>query len=232
LLTSKRQPHDFSHLAGDGIIASSRTLKALEGIRKTQKPTCRWQLSRWPLERLLERWIGVSFRTFFTGLVPANPNDVYYNGRCAFCWRYYDDHHRGVRLPCNHIFGADCLIELFQSGNVQICPICRTEWFPDRSMGAMARRCVSTLWTRLVHPSLPMTLKIHSIWLQFQSRYPYTFLVLFMFYVLCNDNFYYLASFLVDKQTNLRDRNPDMDLYGRQLFSSSSVLCICSTHYA
>jgi hypothetical protein len=166
----------------------------------------------WPFGRLLEHWVGVSFRTFVNGLVSANPNDVYYNDRCAFFWGYYDDHHRGVRLPCSHIFGADCVIELFQSGDVQTCPICRTVWFRDPSLVVIARRCLSAICIRLFYLVLLMAIKIRSIWLSQQSRYPRTYLVLLMVHVLCSGNFYYLANYLVDNHTDLRGRNPDLNM--------------------
>jgi hypothetical protein len=80
----KRHSHDFSHIAGEGASLLSHTLKVLAAIRKTQQLTTASAM-RWLLERLLERWVGISFRTFVNGLVPANPNNVYYNDRCAFC---------------------------------------------------------------------------------------------------------------------------------------------------
>lgn len=44
-------------------------------------------------------------------VIPANDNDAFNNGKCAYCWGPYDsEEHPPVRiLPCNHVFGKDCL---------------------------------------------------------------------------------------------------------------------------
>jgi hypothetical protein len=186
----------------------------------------------WPLERLLDRWVGASFRTFVNGLVPANPNDVYYNDRCAICWGHYDDDHRGIRLPCNHIFGGGCLHDLIAETNTNLCPICRYVWYRDTGFWAVVWLCVvafrtwllhfvlpmvvkiQTAWLKLYHLVLPMAARIRTIWLELRSRYPRTYLVLLVFHLLNNSNFYYLAHLLIKKQTNLRDRNLGLDVLG------------------
>jgi hypothetical protein len=66
---------------------------------------------------LLDRWLGNSFRSFLKTLRQANPNDDYYDDLCVFCWGYYEDDHRSVRLACNHIFGFDCLCEIVKQPN-------------------------------------------------------------------------------------------------------------------
>jgi hypothetical protein len=81
----------------------------------------------WPLfERLVERCVSVvSFRTFVNSLVPANPNDVYYNDLCVICRGHYDDDHPAIWLPCNHIFGDGCILDTIAKTGTNLCPICR-----------------------------------------------------------------------------------------------------------
>jgi hypothetical protein len=60
---------------------------------------------------LRERVIGISLKTFLAERVqPGNPNDPFYNNSCPFCWDEYHGKHRAIRiLPCNHVFGRECL---------------------------------------------------------------------------------------------------------------------------
>jgi hypothetical protein len=63
-------------------------------------------------------------------VVPANDNDAFNDNKCTFCWGPYDDAHPGVRiLPCNHVFGRDCLPEIINAPKGDHCPICRTALF-------------------------------------------------------------------------------------------------------
>jgi hypothetical protein len=168
----------------------------------------------WPSDKLLDRWLGNCFRSFLKTLRPANPNDDYYGDRCAFCWDYYHDDHCGMRLPCAHIFGFDCLCEIVKQANGQTCPICRAVWFRNPSLMVEARRCVLTFCTWLFYFVLPMVMKLHTSWLWLQSHSPRTQSALFIVYILCNGNFHTLAQYLIDKNTSLRDRNPDLGFSG------------------
>jgi hypothetical protein len=63
-------------------------------------------------------------------VIPANDNDDFNDNKCTFCWGPYDDDHPGVRvLPCNHVFGRECLEEMIKASNGDHCPICRTPLF-------------------------------------------------------------------------------------------------------
>lgn len=75
--------------------------------------------------------LGISKATFLSQrVVPANPNDLYYNNKCSYCWEICHALHPGVRiLPCNHIFGQACLLEIVNNANGDVCPICRAQLF-------------------------------------------------------------------------------------------------------
>lgn len=60
---------------------------------------------------ILDKFSGISKNTFVKDrVVPANDNDVFNDNKCTFCWGPYDKDHSGACvLPCNHVFGRDCL---------------------------------------------------------------------------------------------------------------------------
>jgi hypothetical protein len=63
-------------------------------------------------------------------VVPANDNDAFNDNKCTFYWGTYDDEHPSVRvLPCNHVFGRECLDEMIKAPNGDHSPICRKPLF-------------------------------------------------------------------------------------------------------
>ena len=159
---------------------------------------------------LFDRFLGVSKTTFFaTRVVPANPNDAYYGNRCSFCWGEYDDTHEGVRvLPCNHVFGRDCLQDLINSPNGHVCPICRCTWYRIPWTWTDLRR-----WIVMQH--FHLTQQLHGY---YDSLPPYIKAPLslagklteFMFN---SDDPYYWADMIVSRWTNLYARNPDLNVW-------------------
>ncbi|KAF2117109.1 hypothetical protein BDV96DRAFT_19164 [Lophiotrema nucula] len=64
-------------------------------------------------------------------IIPANDNDAFNDGKCAYCWGTYDDDHLPARiLPCNHVFGWPCIMEwLDSSATSHLCMVCRTQLY-------------------------------------------------------------------------------------------------------
>lgn len=91
------------------------------------------------LTALLDRYFGTGKAAFTaTRLVPANPNDAYYNEDCLICRSPYDDQHTAVRvLTCNHIFGSNCLQEMIKSPHGPVCPICRCVWYREAGVSGL-----------------------------------------------------------------------------------------------
>lgn len=65
------------------------------------------------------------------GIMPANDDDKFNDNRCAYCWGSYDADHPAVRvLPCNHVFGKDCLLEVIETSKTgDLCMVCRQPLF-------------------------------------------------------------------------------------------------------
>lgn len=94
-----------------------------------------------------ERFLGISKPTFLaTTVIPANPNDAYYDRHCTFCWENYADRHQGVCvLPCIHDFGADSLQNMISSTNGHLYSICRYTLFRPSGKNVSSE----LLWTLL-----------------------------------------------------------------------------------
>jgi hypothetical protein len=157
---------------------------------------------------LCDRFLGVSKATFFeTQVVPANPNDAYYDNRCTFCWDQYDDTHEGVRvLPCNHVFGRDCLQEMSNSPNGHVCPICRCSWYRP----PWTWTTVATLLLDVEQPEV-LVLQLYD------SLPPYAKTAVKLVsklakFVSDSDNPYYWANVIVSRCTNMYARNPGLHL--------------------
>ena len=139
----------------------------------------------------------LSKQTFLKkNIVPANDNDSFNDNKCIICWEPYDDQHPGVRvLPCNHVFGQGCLLKLIDRPNGDKCPLCRATFF----------RPLTTVIADLILVTGDKVLVIwHALpaWLRTVLRFLLNF-----------DNVFYYVELLVDGFTNLRPRNPDLDLH-------------------
>jgi hypothetical protein len=155
-------------------------------------------------------------------VVPANDNDAFNDNTCVLCWDSYDDaEHSGVRiLPCNHVFGLAYLPVMIQAPNGDYCPICRTQLFRPSHLVAFQRIC--TLATdRLEHSvfailnMLRMALYHLSEAADAMPQYLQPWIdgarQLTLFW-LNADNLYWYAELLIDKHTDLRARNPDLNI--------------------
>ena len=152
--------------------------------------------------------LGISKDRFLAKyVIPANDNDAFNDNKCTFCWNSYTSEHPGVRiLPCNHVFGHPCLLEMINAPNGSLCPICRSPLFRPP--------LYSTLRRVVIGYALSLTLKVLiginkcivfwktlPAWLKFPLR----FLMLF-------NNIYYYAGFLVSYCTNLVEGNSRLNL--------------------
>ncbi|KAJ8112442.1 hypothetical protein OPT61_g5184 [Boeremia exigua] len=163
---------------------------------------------------LLDRYVGISKKEFLSrNVIPANPNDAHYDARCSFCWGDYDDNHEGVRvLPCNHVFGADCLQTLVGSRNGNICPICRCVWYRP----SLARVLFALLRDLLNHLVIQILALHHRIlvlhaaapsWLQLAIR---TLVAVLKFSGQKNNTHYWAAQII--PRYKLEERNPTLNL--------------------
>jgi hypothetical protein len=136
-------------------------------------------------------------------------------------WGPYDEDHPTVRvLPCNHVFGRDCLVHIIDAPNGDHCPICRTSLFrPPISIGL--ERALLNGIQRL---SLFLMFAVHKIetfnrqlpgWIRFPLRLWWHM-----------DNVYYYVELFLDCFTNVRARNPylNLDLLVRSQWAVSQFL--------
>jgi hypothetical protein len=164
---------------------------------------------------LEQRSTGISRQTFLAEkVVPANPNDAHYGDRCTVCWESYDDQHRGVRvLPCNHVFGADCLQTMVMKTDGHLCPLCRCTLF---------RPSLELAVSELLRTSLRGELQLHALRLEdfgFYNTAPPTMQrlmrlsvnIFWFFYI--HRTPYYWAAIIVKRYTDLKERVPSLDLW-------------------
>lgn len=80
---------------------------------------------------LLELWTGLPSKATFIKehVVPAKPDDKFYNDRCGICWGDYDAEHPRSKIPCGHIFGLDCIHAMVKSPTGEYCPYCQKKLF-------------------------------------------------------------------------------------------------------
>jgi hypothetical protein len=80
---------------------------------------------------MLDSIRGISRKTFLKeNVLPANHDDKFNDNKCAYCWGPYDKDHPAIRvLPCNHVFGHECLLLMTEAPNGGHCPICRASFF-------------------------------------------------------------------------------------------------------
>lgn len=80
---------------------------------------------------LLELWTGLPSKATFIKqhVVPAKPDDKFYNDRCGICWGDYDAEHPRSKIPCGHIFCLDCIHAMVKSPTGEYCPYCQKKLF-------------------------------------------------------------------------------------------------------
>jgi hypothetical protein len=103
-------------------------------------------------------------------VLPASKEDKFYDPKCPICWDTYDTEHPAVRiLPCNHIFGRECLVDYINNGaSGHCCMMCQTLLFRP------------ALWTMVcewiepwVEPMLDWVCSFMG-WLLFSTFFSYT----------------------------------------------------------
>jgi hypothetical protein len=177
---------------------------------------------------LFDRFLGVSKATFFgTQVVPANPNDAYYNNRCSFCWGKYDDTHEAVRvLPCNHVFGRDCLQDIINSPTGHVCPICRCPWYRPPWTWTMVTNLLLDSLDWIVEQPLNLVQQLYGYYdsLPPYVKTPVELVFKLAKFVFDSDNPYYWADMIVSRWTNMYARNPDLDLQATEDLMRLSLL--------
>ncbi|KAF1914446.1 hypothetical protein BDU57DRAFT_540374 [Ampelomyces quisqualis] len=169
---------------------------------------------------MLDKLLGISKATFVKEkVVPANDKDVFNDNRCAFCWGPYDEDHPGARvLPCNHVFGRDCLTQMINTTNGNHCSVCQTLWFRPDLHVAVGRWLADGL-TRMLLCLIMATHKLDAKLYKLENKievaagYPLQwFLHQILVFYLHSNNIMYYAALVSDNFTNLRVRNPQLNL--------------------
>jgi hypothetical protein len=62
-------------------------------------------------------------------IVPAKPDDKFYNDRCGICWGDYDAEHPRSKVPCGHIFCLGCIHDMMKGPVGGFCPYCQKKLF-------------------------------------------------------------------------------------------------------
>jgi hypothetical protein len=151
-------------------------------------------------------------------IVPANPNDAYYDNKCLLCWCFYDDAtHISVRvLPCNHIFGSDCLTEFIGTPIGDTYPVCRTSLF--RSLrNVSVERLVDALFDRvdallnrmqaLLYRQQALAPPMEPLAEEMLDR-----AIQVLWFWINTNNIYYYANLITKHCTHLPARNVDLNL--------------------
>jgi hypothetical protein len=164
---------------------------------------------------------NISKQSFIeNSIVPANDNDAFINDQCVICWDSYDDdNHPSVRvLPCNHIFGRGCLLHMIDGPNGDKCPYCKASWFRPPLHIAIQRRVTNILEPVEVFLAIVIDPIIETIMRVVNERLdalPYgigNWVVQLLYFLAFKDNVYYYADLIIAKFTNLKERNPRLNL--------------------
>lgn len=88
----------------------------------------------WPrniFTNLLDLCTGLPSKATFIEkhIVPAKPDDKFYNDRCGICWGGYDAEHPRSKIPCGHIFCLGCIHTMVKSPTGELCPYCQKKLF-------------------------------------------------------------------------------------------------------
>lgn len=138
---------DYDTLCQDKHVLITKSAQRISVLhcRLTESLGARDPTTHQPVE--METLLGISKATFIDShVIPANDNDRFNDNKCAFCWDTYSDSHVPVRtLPCNHVFGRNCLLEALDANNGDLCIICRTPLFRASVPELLSRSAVSAL---------------------------------------------------------------------------------------
>lgn len=156
-----------------------------------------------------DRLFGISKRTFLeTRIQPANPNDTLYNDRCPFCWDEYHDRHPSARiLPCNHVFGLECIRQMVDGPTGHLCPLCRSTLF-RASWLMMLSKILHWMGLRLVS----FALRVYTLFKRIEATFPRTYTALCTLVSICSYNAYEYAKHLLHGFTGFSARNPDVNI--------------------
>jgi len=167
---------------------------------------------------------GISKTAFIrTRIVPANDNDTINDNKCAICWDQYENDHPAVRvLPCNHVFGRECLLEVIDTSSTgDLCMICRTPLFRP-SFWKLLEQLTTGLLVALVHVMMFLYHKIRHLysklprWLRALIRGLYLFS--------CRRDAYGWVNMALCRFTNLPERNPTLE-------TRYALMSVCSPQY-
>ncbi|KAH8704367.1 hypothetical protein GQ44DRAFT_778137 [Phaeosphaeriaceae sp. PMI808] len=156
---------------------------------------------------------GISKKAFLDrNLIPANDNDRFYNSKCIICWGEYETVHPAVRtLPCNHVFGHGCVIDMANRPNGKRCPLCQTEWYRFPAHVIASRLIVDGYefcfaWGLYI---LYILLLLYSMILCFNLEQPAYVYAIRAF--LLGENYFYILELLLS-HTDIMVRNPEVSL--------------------
>ena len=150
-------------------------------------------------------------------IVPAKPDDKYYNDRCSICWGDYDAEHPRSKIPCGHIFGRDCIHAMVKGPIGELCPYCKTKLFRPGLAKLVGKLLVQGL---VIYESavLRMIYNFHRIEGRLMQQFPWLVTPLSLLY----DGPAGIVSVFVTNFTNLGIRNPKQELKG--VFAASILL--------
>ncbi|KAH7390775.1 hypothetical protein DE146DRAFT_758222 [Phaeosphaeria sp. MPI-PUGE-AT-0046c] len=168
---------------------------------------------------MFDKYLGISKQTFLDHhVVPANDNDRLKDNKCSFCWdAYHEDHHAVRVLPCNHVFGRECLITMINAPNGDLCPICRAPLFRPAlrfSLKAWIVSGILRLCLVIISLVLRGTTLIHTFSVSLDCLPFGAGGILrgsFGFYIYSSNVFFY-SFLLIDSLTDLQGRNPQLKI--------------------
>lgn len=80
------------------------------------------------------------------------PDTMESNQQCGTCWTDFSEDDQGVKLPCGHVFGEECILAWVRgtkpNGHYNSCPTCRAELLPPslHSRAAGLVWCAAAIW--------------------------------------------------------------------------------------
>ena len=177
---------------------------------------------------MLDHYLGISKQNFLDHhVVPANDNDAFYNDKCIVCWDPYDDGHPAVRvLPCNHVFGHQCLLMMVDAPKGECCPICRVSLFRPALFALLSswEQAFDDYLGALMLPAiLKLMVLVEACMRRIDAVSPilgrvvrWVCWIWMAIWIKARNPFFYVSQ-LVNRFTNLRQRNAQLDLPASQL---------------
>ncbi|KAH7069983.1 hypothetical protein BKA63DRAFT_92783 [Paraphoma chrysanthemicola] len=176
---------------------------------------------------LIDSHFGRSKEVFLAqGIQPANPNGALYNEKCPYCWdAYHDDHRAYLILPCNHVFGLECVRIMVDSANGHLCPICRSALFRPPSQ-KLAANLIKNLLFALLSFVCWVVSRLARLEHCIRSFAPRLWASLRIITLILFENPYGMATYIVRKHTNLETHNPQLDLQRPRLSLYFLQICL------